>query len=64
MKLDLEVVNARLDESPGEMESRLPVHIVLTTYEGRNTHEVVLKIPKFMAHRIIDMLRFEIDTRT
>ena len=64
MKLNFEVARASLDESPREMRSRLPVHIVLTVYEGRNTHEVVLRIPKFMAHRIIDIMRFEIDNRT
>lgn len=64
MKLDLEVVSASMDEFPREMRSRLPVHVKFTVYEGRNTHEVVLRIPKFMAHRIIDILRFETDTIT
>ncbi len=63
MNLEFEVANAHIDESPRKIGSRLPVHVKLTAYEGRNTHSIVLKIPKFMAHKLIDILRSELDVR-
>lgn len=64
MNLELEVTGAYLDESPRQIKTRLPVQVKLKVFEGGNTHAIVLKIPKFMAHKIIDILRFEIDNKT